>query len=207
MKKLVLGLMRYESLKIFRCRMLVNFDLYVRFLADKKMTMNQFGFLWMIYHRDEKNLVLYQKEVGPFSNKAIKDLIDRGYLVQTNPNSDKLYMGELLATPAFSGQILIDDPRAALDELIDVYIPYFMIHGKKQLTTSVDKDVLAKTYHRKLGGDRIKHRIIVEKTKKVAEMMRRDELNPMKIDKYIIGEGWTAADLEDDDFKDLGRSL
>jgi len=187
--------------------MIPNFNLYIRFLADKKITMNQFGFLWMIYHRDEKNLTLYQKEVGAFSMKSIEDLVDRGYLMHTNPNADKLYMGEFVTTPLFSEQILIDDEVGALKEIIAVYIPFFIIHGKKQLTTSVDKPALAKIYHKRIGGDMIKHRIIVEKTKKVAEMMRSEELNPMKIDKYIIGEGWTAADLDDEDFKDLGREL
>ena len=112
-----------------------------------------------------------------------------------------------MATPLFSSQILVDDPKAALEELIKVYIPYFIIQGKKQLTTSVDKDALSKVYHNKIKGDMIQHKIIIEKTKKVSRMMENGELNPMKIDKYIKGECWVAADLDDDSFRDLGREL
>lgn len=186
--------------------MLINFDLYVRFLADKKLTMNQFGFLWMVYHRDEKNLALYQRSVGPFSKKSIDNLIERGYLIHTNPNSDKLFTGELMTTHLFSAEILIDDEFKALEELMEVYPKYFMINGKKQITTACDLDALARVYAKINKGDKIQHRIIVEKTKKVAEMIKREEMNPMKIDKYIKGRGWSAADM-DDETRDLGRSL
>jgi len=187
--------------------MFINFDLYVEFLVKKKMTANQFAFCWMIHFRDLKNINKYTKAVGGFKNSDIKYLIDEGYLINVRyTDVNKLRVGELSVTPSFTDEILITDEYKAYEELVKVYPKFFMINGKKQLTTAVNEDEMARTYFRKVKGDKIQHKIVLAKTKIVAKMMENNELNPMKIDKYIIGRCWSGAELETEHL-DLRREL
>jgi len=187
--------------------MFINFDLYVEFLAKKKLTPNQFAFCWMIHYRDMKNLKKYTKEVGGFKNSDIRYLIEEGYLINVRyTDVDKLRIGELLVASCFTDEILITNEYEAYEQLVAVYPKFFMINNKKQLTTAVNEDELARIYFKKIKGDKIQHKIIIAKTKIVAKMMENNELNPMKIDKYITGRCWTAAELETEHL-DLRREL
>ena len=187
--------------------MFINFDLYVEFLSKKKLTPNQFAFCWMIHHRDMKNLKVYTKAVGGFKNSDIRYLIEEGYLLNARyTDVAKLRAGELSVTPLFTDEILITNVYETYLELVAVYPKFFMINGKKQLTTAVNEDQMAMIYSKKIKGDKIQHKIILAKTKIVTKMMENNELNPMKIDKYIMGRCWTAAELEAEHL-DLRREL
>lgn len=188
--------------------MLINFEKYVDYLVRKKLTPNQFAFLWMVFHKDWKNIRRYNKEVGKFSKTDINDLIDKQFILYTKreDDRDKLSIDEMVVTHLFSDEILITDPFEALSEVLDVYPQYFMIDRKKQSTTSCDLDQLADKYFRTIKGDKIEHKVIVRKTKIVGEMMENKELNYMGFKKYIEGRNWKLAEEEGKN-KDLRRDL
>jgi len=187
--------------------MFVDFDRYVKYLGDHKMTPAQFAFCWMLHFRDMKNFNLYQEKVGPFYAEEIEDLIERDYVLNTFPGSDNFRMASLSVTGKFADEILIMDEMEALDELIAVYPKYFFIERKRIFTTACDLDTLARVYARIINKDKILHKMIVERTKKAADMMERGEVTHMKIDKYIKGRVWksipTDEDLADDDLIDI----
>ena len=169
--------------------MLINFEKYIDFLARRKLTPNQFAFLWMVFHKDWKNIKRYQKEVGKFSKIDINDSIDKGYILYTRreDDRDKLHIDEMVVTHLFSDEILITDPFEALSEVLNVYPKYFMIDRKKQSTTSCDLDQLSMRYFKMIKGDKIEHEKIVKKTEIVGKMMESKEMNYMGFKKYIEG--------------------
>lgn len=186
--------------------MFINFKLYVQFLAKKKLNPTQFAICWMIHHKDYKNMELYNRAVGPFSSRDLEYLLDKGYILSANRDITDLHIDEVVVTPLFSDEIILDNPFQALEELKAVYPKYFIIGGKKQVTSPSDFDTTARVYFKLCKGDKIFHKIVLAKTKIVAGMMESGEMNHMKLDKYVNGRNWEAADLKGEG-GDLRRDL
>lgn len=189
--------------------MFVDFNLYVKYLSDHKMTADQFAYCWMIYHKDMNNIEKYVRAVGPFSQQKILDLMERGYILTSNPGSSDLYLGELVVTPKFTDQILFDIgyEEEVLDDFIRIYPPFVMVQGTRYSTTSIDRESISRYYvNQVLKRDKIKHKMIIEKTKKVVKLMEIGEIAIVKLDKFIRGHQWNIP-LEGEGDKQIYQEL
>ena len=175
--------------------MFIDFNRYIQCLVDKKLTPNQYIICHLIYHRDLNNMKKYVDSVGKFNKKDIEYLIDKGYLLSTNPNNVGDFIS-LVATKLFSDTIIIDEEEA-FEEVLDIYPDFFYINRSKVASKACSNILeVEKYYYKLIKGDRFKHESIIEKSKKVIRMMEEGKLNWHKIDKFILGQMWKLADKE-----------
>lgn len=172
--------------------MINDFDKYLKFLIEKKLTPNRFAICWMIETKAIDSIRLYQETVGGFKESDFEYLIKEDYLINVNVDGT-LDIANLITTPKFSEELFIDE-EVALWEIINIYPKSFRIEGKSISLLNVDLEHLERKYGRIIKGNKSKHKEILEKTKRVVKMMDDGDLNYMGIGKYITGHNWTHAD-------------
>lgn len=167
----------------------VETEKYVDFLVKHKLTPSQFMFCYLKASYDMTSFRKYIKEVGPFRMEEIKDLITKGYLEDfnaTNPNGTKQdYVDSYIVTPKFHKEIFIETEQAG-EELWKAFPPFIHINSTRVSARSCDKEVLIKSYCKKIKNNKNIHEEVLSLLKQAVE---RNEIK-MGIEKWVGSEQW-----------------
>lgn len=175
--------------------MIYEVDKFTDYLVDTKLTPTQFYICWLLDRRDLKNLEKYLKGVGKFDSHDFMHLIERGFLINTDPNGKSFDANSLVVTLEFK-EMLIDEDEA-FEELLLIYPKYVVVENRKFPTTGLtmtEHDLARKAYHRAIKNNKFLHvkiiRLIEEWKRKIGESA------PFKIDKFITGKYWNELENE-----------
>lgn len=175
--------------------MIYEVDKFTDYLVDTQLTPTQFFICWLLERRDLDNLSKYLKGVGKFDGHDFQYLIDKGYLVNTDPNCKEFNASNLVVTLEFK-EMLIDEDDA-FEELLDIYPKYVAVDGRRFPTTglTLSDHLLAKqAYHSTIKNNKFLHIRIINTIKTWKDKIGEDA--PFKIDKFITSRYW--LELEKD---------
>lgn len=177
--------------------MIYDVNKFTDYLVQLQLTPTQFFICWLIERRDLENLEKYLRGVGKFDSEDFTLLIDRGYLINTDPKGKYFNAANLVVTLEFK-EMLVDEDEA-FDELLDAYPKYVVVDNNKFPTTglTLQDHLLAKQeYHKVIKNNKMLHleilRLITEWKKTVGENA------PFKIDKFITSKYWKELNKESD---------
>ena len=169
----------------------VETEKFIDFLVEHKMTPTQFMFCYLKANYDMSSFKRYIKTVGVFRSEEVKDLIDRGYIEDFNEigaNGRRTdYIDSYLVTPKFTKEIFIETEQAG-EELWNSFPPFIMINGNRVSARSCDKDVLMKSYCKKIKNNKKIHEEVLSLLK---ESVTRNEVK-MGIEKWVLSEQWSV---------------
>jgi hypothetical protein len=180
--------------------MIYEIDKFTDYLVKLQLTANQFFILWLIDNKDIKNLEKYIKGIGKFDSEDMITLVDKGYLVNTNPNSSSFDLYSLAVTLEFKEMVI--EPEHAYDELLDVYPRYVEVQGKKWPSTGLtfsEESMARDAYSKVIKKNRLLHIKILGLIKEWKEVI--GESAPFKVDKFITGKYW--LELEESKIKNV----
>ena len=123
-------------------------------------------------------------ERGGFDRDELRDLEDRGYVINMNKDNDT-YTDMYIVTDKFIDSIYKDD-ELKWQELLDTYPVWLHIDGKRVPAQGADLDQLKVIYFAKVGKSVAKHKEVIEL---IAYGVENDLIN-MGIAKFIKGEQW-----------------
>lgn len=165
----------------------VDVDELVDFLVKHKITFDQYMFLLLRHRLDMKNLEKYIKKVKGFSRVDLKDLIEREFLDDVNTPGYE-YVTSYFCMPKFTHEMWIEHSDAG-EELWNTYPSFFCLTGGARVTArSCDKELLEKTYGKKIKNNLKKHKEVIELLKRAVEM---NDIT-MGIEKFVASEHWTV---------------
>lgn len=170
--------------------MIYEIDKYTDYLCDMGISANQFYFCWLLYTKDYKNLKKYINRFGNFEENEIKDLIDRGIVLNTNPKATAFNTESLHVGLDFAEQIIIE-PEEAFDELMESYPKFVVVNNNKFPATGLnwqDERGLREAYSKEIKKNKFLHRSIIELLKEWKEANGGYAL--FKIDKFITSKYW-----------------
>jgi len=170
--------------------MIYEIDKYTDYLCDLGINPNQFYICWLLYTKDYKNIRKYIDKFGNFDTEDLKGLIDKGYVISSNPNALAFNTSSLFVGLDFAEKIIIE-PEEAFDELLSVYPKYVMVNNVKYPSTGLsfsDEKGLRELYTKELKKNKFLHKSIIESVKKWGE--DNSGYAPFKIDKFITSRFW-----------------
>jgi len=170
--------------------MIYEIDKYTEFLCNYKITANQFYICWLLYTKDYTNLKKYVATFGKFEEDEIKDLIERDFLVNTNPKATAYNVQCLFVTVDFADKIIIE-PDDAFDELMEHYPKFVVVNGNKYPATGLnwqDEKGLREAYGKEIKKNKFLHNTVIELLKEWKEQNGGYAL--FKIDKFITSKYW-----------------
>lgn len=159
---------------------------YVSFLCKHKMTGDQFLFCCLIYERDIAGLYKIVQERGQFDKNEIRDLEDRGYVINSNTGDEAFHDGYEI-TEKFIEEIY-GQKSSMWEEILELYPQFIFFDNKRIPAQSADLDALRIIYSSKIQRNVKKHKEIMELLKYAVD----NDLISMGIDKWIRGEQWKA---------------
>jgi hypothetical protein len=168
--------------------MLNNPSEFVKVLALKKVTADQFLFLYLIHTNDYASLYRYINEVRKFKKEEIQDLEDRGYVINLGHNGT--YADNFMVTDKFLSGILLSDVNEAAQEFWDRYPSFAFFNGKRAPLKSCDKEKLFKLYADKVKYLLSEHSRILE----ALDYAVRNDLAQMSIVKWVASEQWIEVE-------------
>ena len=175
--------------------MTLDFDEFLKFLINKKLSPNQFAICWMIEKKDIALVKEYQAKVGPFKKSDFEYLFKHGYIENFNAG-DELDLANLIVMPKFTEEVFIDSTKA-FDEILEIYPKQFKDdNGKVWSLLNADLGQLEVYYAKIIKGNRYKHEDILKKTKIVVERMKSGQTNYRGIGKFIRGHNWLEAEID-----------
>jgi hypothetical protein len=181
----------------------VETEKYVDFLVKHKMTPNQFMFCYLKATYNMTSFRKYIKGVQHFKAEEIKDLIERGYIEdfnEKNPNGTRQdFIDSYLITPKFHKEIFVETEQAG-EELWATFPSFLIINSNRVSAKSCDKDVLIKTYCKRIKNNKKIHEEVLSLLKQAIE---RNEIR-MGIEKWVGSEQWNVLK---DAYKDNGGKL
>ena len=174
----------------------------IDFLAEKKLSFNQFAICLFIFHKDDKNIIklidqtgvtmgeTWIKKEGGDWIKEIDDLIKRGFLVRFGGDDKwKYHIGNFYVTPEFTDGFLIGEDDAA-DELWAEYPAFGLwgVGGTEPMSSKIcDFDDFNDKYTKAIKGDLKLHRSIIDKVK---AYNLSHEYADMKIMNFVGSRQW-----------------
>lgn len=162
----------------------VETEKFIDFLVKHKLTPNQFMFCYLKASYDMPSFRKYIKEVGFFKMEEIKDLIAKGYVEDFNTEG-RDYVDSYLVTPKFTKEIFIETEQAG-EELWKAFPPFIHINSTRVSARSCDKEVLIKSYCKKIKNNKNIHEEVLSLLKQAVE---RNEIK-MGIEKWVGSEQW-----------------
>lgn len=158
---------------------------YINFLCKHKITTDQFLLLYLTFTKDMSNLYKYLHEVRAWDKKDLKDLEQRGFIVNMN-KGDTSFCDMLIVQKKFYKEMWIDLDIAG-EELWNTYPTHFIISGGTKVPArSCDKEKLISNYHRLIKTNMKKHNEAIDLLK-IA--ISRNEIK-MGIEKWVGSEQW-----------------
>jgi len=170
--------------------MIENFSEFVKILARKKVTADQFVFLYLTHTNDFTSLYRYISEVRKFELKELEDLEDRGYLINLNPKSNQTFADNYIVGDKFLEGILLPDAEKAAQEFWDAYPAYAFFNAKRAPLKSCDKEKFTKMYVSKIKYSTHEHLRILA----ALDYAKRNELTNMSIVNWIASEQWKEVE-------------
>lgn len=178
--------------------MIYEIDKYTDFLINAGITPDQFYICWLIYTKDEVNQEKYVTKGKGFESTDFELLIEKGWLVNTNPKAKAYNMINLFVSPEFAEMVLIE-PDQAWDELFDAYPAHLLIEGKKvpaKTLNSQDYRAVEETYKKYINKNKFLHaRVIAAVNKWKSD---NNGYATIKIDKFVMGKYWDEIEKTDD---------
>jgi hypothetical protein len=165
---------------------------FTKKLVELKMNPNQFYFCFLLHNDSFAELYEYVENVGKFDLKDVQDLINRGYLRNTNENG-QFAADAFVTTEKFSKKFLAHKYEFAI-EFFEAYPSFGDINGKPISLKSVSPDIVYDVYNNITGKQKAIHEKIMGALKKGI----KTGLVNMRIDKWLLTKQW---ELIDKDFK------
>lgn len=161
-------------------------------LVKYELTAEQYFILYLIENRDVNNLKKYINKNGLFDGKVVHQLIEKGYLLNTDPKSERFDLANLVVTFEFiesEAEILTDEE--AWEQLLDEYPKFVEVNGTKYPSTGLnlqDSIQAEKLYKKEIEKNKVLHAEILVLLKR----WKKDigESAPFKIDKFITSKYW-----------------
>lgn len=174
----------------------------VDFLALKKLTPNQLLFCYLIYTQQMDLFFKYVHEVKAFSLEDVRDLEDRGYVINQDYHSGTVYNDMYVVTEKLlDGLDLIDTTQA--EEFWLTYPNFLLIQNSRISAKSTDKGEFLLTYSR----THIKSRKLHDRVMKALNYAKDNNLVTMGIVKWVASAQWEVVEeLMGKDLSNYGNS-
>jgi len=171
--------------------MLITPDKYIDFLVKNNLTEHQFLICYLIYTKDVKNIIKYNKKFR-FNREQIMDLIDKDFIIPIlNEEAHLFDLLNLNVTAKYYDEIISDEDDAEI--VWNLYPSYLMISNIKVYSkSSMLKEDFFKFYLKSTKRNKKTHSRIVT----VIEKHYKNKYAEMGIDKFIGTEYW--KELEKD---------
>ncbi|MDC6350730.1 hypothetical protein PP178_04135 [Zeaxanthinibacter sp. PT1] len=125
---------------------MIDIKRYGEFLLRHNLTRDQFYFIWLILYREYALLYRTVEEGEPFSKREILELVDRGFLINTNKDNKKFSADAFEVTDQFKELIFSKDPSLMFREFWEAYPNFLFIHSKKMPTKGCNMEELEERY-------------------------------------------------------------
>ena len=164
--------------------MIVDLKDFVGFLCKHNMSADQFLFCCLVYEGKYDLVYKMVNERGPFDREELRDLEDRGYVINKNVKLET-YPDMYEVTKKFKDGIY-EEQVTMWEEFLKTYPQWIFIEGKRLPAQSGNLDELRTIYFAKIGKSTKKHKEIIDLLIYASD---HDLIN-MGIDKWIRGEQW-----------------
>lgn len=171
--------------------MFYNVEKFAMLLVKYKLTPNQFFFAYLLHEGRYDLLKKYcniENGVGLFKADDIKNLEEKGYIININPTEKGIqqsYMDCFICTSTFK-EIAFLEYEEPLQELMAVYPHILTIEGRNFPAKSIDPNILGPIYLKNIKADVYKHIEVIELTKYAV----KNNLIMTGIDKYVKSSMW-----------------
>lgn len=159
-------------------------DSYLRFIIKNNLTQAQYLLLHLVYH-ERVDLIRDFKEAFPSEDSTmigeywVKDLINRGYLVQSPKGTLEIGM---------TFKVAFIDKYTACEEVYAIYPTHFKKDGVQIPLGAMDRNVFANLYDIAIMSSIAEHLEIMEDIK----FAIKHELLNIGIEKFIKSKYWLA---------------
>ncbi len=167
---------------------MIDIDRYVDFIIKHRLTPKQFLFLWIVLNRKYPLLYRYCTEVGAFKKGELEDMVEKGYLVNTQPDDENMYADSFEVTDSFKNLIFSHNPAEMFEEFWNVYPNFLFIDSKKIPTKATNKEELEEKYIKLIKDNIPLHNTIINA---IDWGKSRGYLNTGII-KFFTSEAWTV---------------
>ncbi len=147
----------------------------------------QYFFLSCIHKRDYNAIKTYQETVGPIGKSVIRDLVERGLIIDMNKKGE-FFVDAMVVSDKFIRKIVATSDVAG-QELWNTYPWYFHTDVGRLPAKTVDKDEVIKTYLRRINHSYDKHQYVMRVLKNLIE----NDAVSMGIGKWVASEQWYAT--------------
>lgn len=169
-------------------------------LIQYGITAEHFFVLYLIDTRDTINLKKYMDVFGKLNSQIIIDLIEKNYILNTNPKGKTFDLGSLVVTLEYAEEEVKSLTEDELfDQLLDVYPKHVIVNGTKYPTTGLslsDMTLAKKAYIKEIGENKVLHYEVLSLIKEWKQKV--GEVAPFKIDKFITSKYWNELRNEKD---------
>lgn len=169
--------------------MIENIKSFVNLLDELNVTSDQFLLMQLIYQQEYASLYRYATNNIGFNTQAIQDLLDKGYLKDTNSNSNTFNSDELEVTPKFSKLFALNNKNNA-QEFWNTYPPYIWINNTQVAARNIDYDRFIIYYQQSLGAKDEMHKRVMA----ALVYAKKHDLICMGISKWILSRQWEATE-------------
>lgn len=182
--------------------MFTNLDRYVHVLTELKISANQFLLCYLLYTDQTDiegkyvkkgsgmaNVYKYSTRAIPWSPEEVEDLVEKGYLEDTNTAKDKTHPDYLEVTDKFRKFVFIEESHFdELNRLFPNRIDNFNNPNGPRIKLKVCDLAKMKELYLKKVKSKVKHRKIMEVLEWAIE---NDEIN-FNFENFIRGELWNT---------------
>lgn len=159
-------------------------DKYVDVMLQLDISPLQILFCQIIYERRHHLLYRIANEGQIFPKTALNDLIEKGYVIDTNPDPNNVFADHFQVTDKFVDAFYQASPEDG-EEFWNAYPPFMTIDGKKIPTKACNKEELIAWYHKNTGAKH-NHRKVMD----ALAYARDNKLISMRIDKWLHSEAF-----------------
>jgi hypothetical protein len=163
---------------------------FVDLLDKLQVTSDQFLLMQLIQSRKYATMYKYVSRNKGFNAESIKDLIERGYLVDLNPNSSSYNSDDLDVTKKFTKHLQKASGTNAV-EFWENYPAYIWIEGKQVAARNTDYDKFIDFYQANYGEDEYHNKIL----NALKFAVKRNLVN-MGILKWLNSRQWEAVETQ-----------
>lgn len=183
----------------------------IEFCINHKISFTQFAFCYFLLKKDfsrpfhESQSKRYVNKFGMFEDREVKDLIDRGFVLDLNSPGDN--RPEFYVVEDKFIQALYSDENQG-EQLWRRYPHSFHVEGKDESFTfgarhaSVyqTKESLIDAYLKKIKRSKKKHDFVMNMLDEYVNLVRKNKINSMKLGDWVANEVWDIVnDLKSKD--------
>ena len=158
---------------------------YVDFLTKHGLSPSQFLFLYIVYENDYASLYKYVHMESGFSTSELQDMVERGYLIDDNPNSKSSLADNYTVTDKFIKDLYNTDASAAYEEFFEAYPVHIYVDSKR--LPGRNATMRTRNYYKKKIATR---RALHMKVMKCLDYAKDNHLITMGMEKWIETEQW-----------------